>query len=394
MRIVAILVCIGFLAAGCASPPSSIIGVDGFTVQAAEVPQAEKVDVFIATTRAPSDDYRELFSGDRSSGVSYARVTVSIPPTHEIGKIERPKSLPPDPRKDFVILDPGRYADAEAFTAGVDEALETKDADNQNILVYIHGYNNNMTSAILRTAQFVHDSGFKGVPVVFSWASRGRAIDYVYDLNSALHARDGILDMGDALSQTSARGFDILAHSMGNLVTVESLRQAAMTDRNSGAESRMRNIILAAPDIDIDLFREQIRRIPVRDAPIFVLVSSDDRALAISRRVAGDVDRVGNSDPDVLAELGVTVIDLSQVESEGSAHHAKFADSPEVVQLIGAGLQNEIETGGVGFGGSREPGLLGAGVLGAGVLGGGHAGDGLRALGTDIITLGGPDGGV
>ncbi|NCC28536.1 MAG: alpha/beta hydrolase [Gammaproteobacteria bacterium] len=72
----------------------------------------------------------------------------------------------------------------------------------------------------------------------------------------------------------------------------------------------------------------------------------------MSRRIAGGVPRVGAADTEVLEQLGVTVIDLSDVEDSSSCSHSKFAGSPEVVQLIGAGLNS------VGrFGGPSTPAL-------------------------------------
>ena len=81
---------------------------------------------------------------------------------------------------------------------------------------------------MLRAAQFSHDSNFEGIPVLFTWASRGRTLDYVYDLNSALHARDALLETGIVLNDTSARRIDVVAHSMGNFLTVEAIRQRAL----------------------------------------------------------------------------------------------------------------------------------------------------------------------
>ena len=43
-------------------------------------------------------------------------------------------------------------------------------------------------------------------------------------------------------------------------------------------------------------------------------------------------------DASKIAELGVVVIDLTEVESPDSLHHGKFADSAEIVQLIGRRL--------------------------------------------------------
>ena len=73
---------------------------------------------------------------------------------------------------------------------------------------------------------------------------------------------------------------------------------------------------------------------------MYLLISKDDAALRFSRRIAGGVPRVGAADAVQLEQLGVTVIDLGQVEDSSSGSHSKFAGSPEVVQLIGAGLNS------------------------------------------------------
>ncbi len=69
----------------------------------------------------------------------------------------------------------------------------------------------------------------------------------------------------------------------------------------------------------------------------YVLISRDDIALSFSKWLARGVPRVGGSNAEALARSGVTVIDLSQIELDGS-NHTKFAESPEIVQLIGARL--------------------------------------------------------
>ena len=49
------------------------------------------------------------------------------------------------------------------------------------------------------------------------------------------------------------------------------------------------------------------------------------------------------ADQSDLAELGVNVIDLSEIEDKGSINHSKFSDSPEIVQIIGKSI-NEGNT--------------------------------------------------
>ena len=51
--------------------------------------------------------------------------------------------------------------------------------------------------------------------------------------------------------------------------------------------------------------------------------------------------RVGAADAQTLDSLGVSVIDLSEIEDSASGSHSKFAGSPEIVQLIGNGLKED-----------------------------------------------------
>lgn len=72
----------------------------------------------------------------------------------------------------------------------------------------------------------------------------------------------------------------------------------------------------------------------------------DRRALAFSQRVWGNVSRLGpstrSSPPynEELAENDISVIDLTKIKAEDSLHHSKFAESPEIVQLIGHRLSS------------------------------------------------------
>lgn len=327
--------------AGCGGP-HALVGMHNSRIAASDVPGTSQHRLFVATTRAPSDVPGEFYSGERSQTVSFASVDVSIPPNHVSGKIERPGKIPPDPRTDFVILDPVRLQDERGFVAGIDAALAARPPEDREILLFVHGYNTNMSSAILRLGQFVEDTGFRGVPVLFSWASSGQTLKYVYDMNSAIQARDALEHTALLLNRTKADSASVVAHSMGNLLTVETMRQMEIKGRfrKSG---KLRNVILASPDIDIDVFASQVASIPPEDRRFFVLIARDDKALRLSRRIAGGVNRVGAADADTLADLGVIVIDLTQIDDSNSTHHTKFAESPEVVQLIGEGLSSNGE---------------------------------------------------
>jgi esterase/lipase superfamily enzyme len=322
---------------GCARPPDSI-GIENAAIPVMSVPDLAQHRIIIASTRQASEVTGAFYSGGRAPNLSLASVDVTVPPTHVTGQLERPRHLPPDPRVEFSIIHPVLYRSEASFMAEINRELATRPPGHRKVLLFIHGYNTTTSDALLRLTQFIHDTGYEGVPVLFTWASAAKAPRYVYDLNSALVARVKLKDMSDILGATDAEGIDIFAHSMGTFLAMEGLVDAAQAHR-LGDRKRIDHIVLAAPDIDIDLFRTQIALLP---RPIlekmYILISKDDSALRLSRRIAGGVPRVGAADAKALESLGPTVVDLSDITDSGSGNHTKFAGSPEVVRLIGAGL--------------------------------------------------------
>ena len=161
--------------------------------------------------------------------------------------------------------------------------------------------------------------------MLFTWASRGKPLDYVYDTNSATAARDSLEHTLRLVLASDADQVNILAHSMGNWVTVEALRQMKISgdlnDRN-----KFGLILLAAPDIDIDVFKSQMRRFG-KSAEAVLYRPFQGRqgagALEIHRR-RGDPGR-RRPDTAELAALGATVIDLTDVKADDPTNHGKFA---------------------------------------------------------------------
>ncbi len=270
--------------AGCAGRPSgNLIAVS------ASAPGASAVDMLVATTRA--EDLSPpgiMFSGERGRGLAFADIVVSIPPdaASKVGEVQWPASVPGDPAHDFVTLRADRLDLAHAVAA-FDRRLRAE--PSRHVLLFVHGYNTRFEEAVYRFAQIAHDAGAPIVPVLFTWPSRGKLLDYVYDRESATYSRDGLEAVLQAMAKDPNVGsISILAHSMGNFVAVEALRQMAI--RNRALSPKIRDIMLAAPDIDVDVFRREVAEIEASDKspPITLFVSQDDHALDLSRRLAGD----------------------------------------------------------------------------------------------------------
>ena len=336
-----------FLVLSSCERPPDVVGIDNADIPVGSVPDLSRHRVFITTTREASEELGALYSSRRSSDLGLSSVVVTVPPTHQIGQLDRPTRLPPDPRTEFTIVEPVIYQTGDTFVSEVNRELARRPPGQRSLLVFIHGYNTTTSDAILRLGQFVEDSGYPGVPVLFTWASAAQVPRYVYDLNSALVARQKLKELSELVGRANAERVSILAHSMGTFLTMEGLI-AAHRSGTFNRRNRIDHIILASPDIDLDLFKSQIGILPeaILD-DIYVLVSKDDGALRISRSIAGGIERVGAADADELDELGVTVIDLSEIDNSGSGSHSKFAGSPEVVRLIGSALNS---TGGIDAG--------------------------------------------
>ncbi len=341
-------VSLAFLLVSACAPAPELIGIDNPNIPVGSVADAKRHKVFVITTREDTEVVGALFSELRADELGLASVEVSIPPTHQTGELTRPKSLPPDPRTEFAVVSPTIYESDRAIISSMNREFAKRPAEDRDALFFVHGYNTTTSEAILRVGQFVEDSGFKGVPVLFTWASAGKLSRYVYDLNSALVARPKLIDAASIVSRTNAQEYHIFAHSMGGFLTMEAIVDAEQLGQFNRT-GRLRNVILASPDIDIDLFQSQMEQIQTRFDRFYVLLSQDDAALRVSRLIAGGVPRVGAADVEALGALGVNAIDLSEIQDSSAGSHAKFTGSPEIVQLIGQGLNSSP-----GYGANRR----------------------------------------
>lgn len=328
-------VCVAVLAAAlnaCAGLP------EGVLVPTATAPGATLVPIMVATTRAPSADPGVLYTGERGSDIELEEIVVSIPPdtNREIGEVQWPKKLPPDPTRDFATHSVTAIEDVPAARAW----FLRNQSESRRLLLFVHGFNNRYESAVYRLAQIAHDSRADATPVLFTWPSRGSVFAYGYDKESTNYSRTALEQvLTAAAGEKQVAEVTVLAHSMGTWLTVEALRQMAI--RNGGVPAKIENVILAAPDLDIDVFRQQLADMGPDRPKFTVFVSTDDRALKVSRRISGEIDRLGQidiNDPQYSALLeseGITMLDLTALRGGDRLNHSKYAGSPEVVRLLG-----------------------------------------------------------
>jgi esterase/lipase superfamily enzyme len=90
-----------------------------------------------------------MFGSERAADMSYAAVTVSIPPdaSRKIGDVQWPVALPGDPRTNFVTIS-ADYTDKQSFIATI--SAVAKQAGRSKVLVFVHGFNNRFDDAVYR----------------------------------------------------------------------------------------------------------------------------------------------------------------------------------------------------------------------------------------------------
>jgi esterase/lipase superfamily enzyme len=290
--------------------------------------------VWYATDRAKiQGDTTAVQFGTQRSPVSYGQLDVSIPAIHRLGDLESPSAL----RFEFAA-DPARHVvlqSVESLPAArfFDElgsrirASKTRDA-----LVFLHGYNVTFEDAARRTAQLTYDLKFPGAPIFYSWPSVGVTGAYTLDEQSIEWSQTHIKQfLADMLSNTSAERVYLIAHSMGNRALTRAF--IALLRERSDLQSRVRQIVLAAPDIDAEVFARDLAPVLVSSGVATTLyASADDKALLASKAVHGYA-RAGDGGPHVLVIPGIETVDATGADTS-FVGHSYFANRTILTDLF------------------------------------------------------------
>ena len=291
------------------------------------LPAATPYDVLLVTDRAPAATGLG-FATERSATLSYLDLTVASPPVHRAGEIEYPRR-PADPDRAFAVTR-AKWKTASAL-ARLDGPARRPccsmcmDTTRRQPKPSIGRYRCDTTSA--STARLSHSHG--ALPKV-------RLAMFTTATVSPI-ARDHLERLLRDLADRQDRDIQIVAHSMGAMLVMETLRQMRMSGRS--LDGRIAGLVFLSPDIDIRLFRSQFAQAAPMPSPFVIFVSQNDRALRVSSRLSGQQPRLGAPE-DIIAlqEAGLIVIDLTNARGGEAGGHFKVATSPDAIALI-RGLQ-------------------------------------------------------
>ena len=311
--------------------------------------------VFYATDRAAANNFSDLPPAERygvaRGKLDYGLAEVSIPREHKPGLLEAPSiwklEFREDPSLHVVLMSVTRRS-GPLFFQELSERV--KRSQGRNAFLFVHGYNVSFADAARRTAQMSYDLSFDGAAVFYSWPSQAALTGYTIDESniewSTAHIKQFLVDFAE---KSQAENLYLIAHSMGNRGLTRALQMLVL--ERPDLRGRFREIILAAPDVDAEVFRRDL--VPaLRQAGqrVTLYASSNDLALRASKEVHGYA-RAGDSGGGLVVLPGLETIDASGVD-ESILAHSYFVESKPVIRDILNLLRHSLPAG-------RREGLVG-----------------------------------
>lgn len=297
----------------------------------AVAPDHATVRVFYATDRNQTGSTipSEMFGANRSD-LTYGTCEVSIPRDHRMGELESPSiwrlEFQEDPAKHVVLL---RTAIASKDEFFADVAARVRQSKASNAFLFVHGYNVTFEDAARRTAQITYDLGFDGAPTFYSWPSRGSTAAYTIDEQNIEWTQANLRRfLEDFFTRSDAQNVYLIAHSMGNRALTRAV--ASLLADKPTLRSRLRDVILIAPDIDADVFKRDIApALVAAGRPVTLYASSEDLALVASKKLHGYA-RAGDSGRGLVIFPGIETVDATRVDTS-LLGHSYFAEARSVL---------------------------------------------------------------
>ena len=288
------------------------------------------VDVYYGTDRARTGlSYPSRFYGSERGGLELGLAQVTVPKTHRPGAVDSPSIF----RLEFsenpvrhVVLRSIEPIEKEPFFERLKGDVKNRQLDQ--IFLFVHGFNVSFEEAMKRAAQVAYDMNYQGVPLVYSWPSRGRATAYIADTAvvrlSARRLADFIEDL--AIHRPAHR-INLIAHSMGSRAVADALELVHHRRFAKSEDTQVFDqLLFAAPDVDADLFGEMLPSFHAVSNRVTLYGSDSDWALCASRYLHGAAPRAGEGGKNMVVFDGLDSIDMS-IAGEDMLAHSYFSSS-------------------------------------------------------------------
>lgn len=296
--------------------------------------ETRAVELYYATCRKleKTSDGSLIYGNARGNSLSFGLTYVSIPPTHKKGEIERPFVwfLAENPSKHFTITRVVQEKTQEFVLAALSARLAG--ANRHSVLVYVHGHTNTFEDAAFRAAQLKYDLNFPGQVLFFSWPTPNNVVRYLEtDTNVEWSAPLLASTLELLAARKEVQEIILLTHSAGADLSAKSIANSKKAARFKG---KLRELVLASPDIDRDVFIRDISpALSSMTRRVTIYGNRSDRALRLSSLFRG-TERLGNSLISAAPNSKVNKADL--IDTSGATRdflgHTDYAESPSVLK--------------------------------------------------------------
>jgi len=283
------------------------------------------------------------FTGALGKELAFGLVVVTVPSEQAVAATPRPSPdgstieiTPTEPRR--LAMNCSQIVPDRSIIDTSRGHVEVARLYPKQALVFVHGYNVSFDNALRRAGQIAYDINFDGATFLFSWPSRGDLVGYWTDIGSADRSVAYFEDfVRRIVAGTKVEKVHFIAHSMGNRVMLQALRDLADGD----LAPLIGEVIDAAPDVSPKMFREAIAKLRGRGKPITLYASSGDVALRTSSllRLEARAGYIFWGRPLIVP--GVDTIDISSTADALGLNHDTYAASP----VLMADIRRLIETG-------------------------------------------------
>lgn len=308
------------------------------------------MDIFFATDRKRNIQRDSQISfGAKRGELSYGITKISVPDTHKVAELEVPSIWAFEFREDaakHIVIKHIKRLDQSAYFKKISN--HTDNATIKKAFIFIHGYNVSFENAAKRTAQMAYDLEFEGAAVFYSWPSNNNTAKYTFDEANIKWSQSNIEKfLKDFAEKSDADQIYLIAHSMGTRAL--SRAYISLLSKNPHLKSKFKEIILAAADIDADVFKRDIAPAMIQfDTPLTLYSSSKDKALKASKAFHGGYPRAGDSGENLIVLKGIESIDSTNLETE-FVGHSYYANKKSVISdifyLFRYGLRAEQRVG-------------------------------------------------
>lgn len=303
------------------------------------------VTVHYATDRKKenSGQSKILYGSERASSgkISMGKCEISVPLDRKLGSLHGRSwwrfIIRKDPRYE-VLLEKTIEQNKKEYLKELNNGV--KKTARKELFVFVHGFGVTFEDAARRTGQLAYDLGFAGPAIFFSWPSKGKIspLNYTADESSIEWSMRHLEDfLENTILKTGAQSVHLIAHSMGNRSLASAIETLAI---KKGPGCFFHNIILTAPDIDLDTFVQLSKIIGGTAKRVTLYANSNDRALAISKGIHKN-RRLGDSSPEPYVMPGVDTIDVSSIDTSFSGH-SYYGENRSVISDLFSLITNDL----------------------------------------------------